>query len=394
MTNEEFIKRAAITTAELVSAGKLNDAQANKFIDYVFDLSVLKGMVRLERFTPQNLIIDKIGVGSRVAVPKAEAVDPAVRNAVTTSKVTLTPSDIMVPFEIGDNFKRFNIEGDSVEDHIIRMMAAQLANDLDELWIDGNPVGAAANPSDLPGGGSSTQYVKDSYLALQTGFLKLAESGVVVDAENAALTASVFNEAILSMPVKYRKNSRELKFLISPDHEQGYRESVSQRATPTGDNALQSTLNLTPFGSELVPIPLLQRNPQYVQNSTDGGSNNQLDHAPITNLSLHTTTLGPTPETAYILTTDYTQNLTNGTWYNEGGGIPGSATVKATYNTKGKMLYTNPKNLIIGIGMDIKIERDRNIYKGVNEFAITVSVACQIENSEAVVLVKNIKDPL
>lgn len=399
MTNQEFAERAAITTDKLVAAGKLNPEQANKFVDYVYDLSVLRNMVRLERFTPDELQIDKIGVGSRVAVPKAEAVDPAIRRSISTSRVSLTPVDIMVPFEIGDRFKRFNIEGDDVEDHIIRMMAAQLANDLDILWLGGLAVGPAVLQSEILDDGSSTQYVKDSYLALFNGFLKLAESGNVVDMGNAAIGASVYNKALLGLPVKYRRRRDQLKYMLSPDHEQAYREGVSGRATPLGDNALQSQQNLTPFGIELMPVPLLERNPLYAENSvanTDGTTPTALTYKPISDLVIVPTTIAATPIDAYVegAGNDYTEDLTNGEWTRlTGGNIGSGATVRTTYRSRGKMMLTDPRNLIIGLGLDITIERDRNIFRGVNEFAITVSVAAQIENVDAVVLATNIADP-
>jgi len=399
MTNKELMERAAITTAQIATAGKLNPQQSRKFIDYVYDLSVLKTLVRLERFTPDSLEIDKIGVGNRVAVPKAEATDPMVRRMLSTSKVVLRPVDIMVPFEIGDRFRRFNLEGEDVEDTVIRMMADSLANNLDELWLGGLTAGIARLENDIFDDGSTTQYVLDSYLKLFNGFLKLAESGHVVDAANTAISAAIFNKALMAMPVKFKRARNMLKYMLSPDHEQDYREAVSGRTTPLGDNALQSENNLTPFGIELMPIALLERNPLYAEDSTansDGTSATALQHKPISDLSLVPTTIGQQPINAYTegAGNDYTENLTDGEWTRLGGSsITAGQVVRASYRTGGKMLLTNPKNLILGIGMDVKIERDRNIFKGVNEYAITVSVACEIENTDAVVLVKNLKDP-
>lgn len=397
MTNTEFMERAAITTEALAAAGKLNPQQANKFIDYVIDESVMRAMTRIERFRPEELYIDKIGVGKRVAMLASEAEDPRSRRGVSTSRVVLKPVDIVVPFEIGDRFKRFNIEGDDVEDHVIRMMAIQLANNLDELWIAGNNNGIVQLEDDVYPDGSTTQYVKDAYLSAFAGFLKLAESGHVVDAENAALSASIFNKALLAMPTKFRKNKAMLKYLLSPDHEQGYRETVSGRLTGLGDQALQAQTNLTPFGVELMPVPLLERNPLYAENSVannDGTTATQLTHKPMSDLVLTKTTIGRVPEDAYLLATDYTEDETNGTWTRLGGGsIPSAGTIRATYRTAGKMLLTNPQNLIIGIGMDISIEKDRDIWKKMNQFAISVSVACEVEEVDALVMVKNLKDP-
>lgn len=400
MNNQEFMERAANTMGEIASAGILNAEQSNRFIDYVYDQSVLRNVARLERVTATERTIEKIGIGDRVAYPKAEAADPQIRRMVSSSKVTLAPQEIIVPFEVGDRLKRYNIEGESIEDHIIRMMATQLANNLDLLWLDGNTLGPAILEGDLFDDGSTTKYVKDKYLSLFNGFLKLAESGTVVDASNAALSGSVFNKAILNMPTKFRRNRSALRYMVSPDHAQGYREVMSQRSTRVGDEASLSDRDLTPFGIPLMEVPLLERNPLYVENSVannDGTTATSLTYSPISGLVLTDTDLNENPTTAYVsgVGNDYTVSTTAGTWTRLGGGNIGSAaTVKATYKTAGRMILTDPSNLIIAIQKDgIKVESDRNIYKGVDEYAITVSVACQIENTDALVLVKNIKDP-
>ncbi len=163
------------------------------------------------------------------------------------------------------------------------------------------------------------------------------------------------------------------------------------------DNALQSQANLTPFGIELMPVPLLERNPLYAEDTianTNGTSPTALLHKPLSEILLTPTSVGRTPIDAYALATDYTQDPTLGEWIRLGGGtIPSGGTIRATSRTAGKMLLTNPANLIIGIGLDVQIEKDRDIFKKVNQYAISVSVACEIEEVDACVLVKNLKDP-
>lgn len=396
MTNEEFLQRAEIATDAIAATGKLNPEQANRFIDLVYNLSVFRDISRLERFRAEDKHIDKIGVSDRVAVPAAEGVDPGVRNGVNHSRIVLSPQEIMVPFTLTDRYRRINIEGEDVEDHVVSMMADQLANNLDQLYLDGNLLGPAANPSDLPQGGSSTLFVQDSYLALMNGLLKQGEGGNVVDAANAPIGPSVFSDSLLAMPVKFRRN-RRANFMLSPDHEQAYRESISGRATMLGDQALQSVANLTPYGRELVPIPLWERNPLYVEDSianTDGSTATQLTNAPITNLVLTPQGLDQNETAAFILATDYTQDLTAGTWTRDGGGAIGSgATIKATYNAGGRMILTDPTNLIVAIGLDVTIEKARNIHRRVNEWVITTAVDFKLEEASAVVLTKNIADP-
>lgn len=398
MNNKEFLERALIATDKIATAGKLNPKQAQRFVDYVVDESILKDVVRIESFRNEEAYLEEIGVHSRVAMAKEEAVDPQRRRSVTHTRIPLKPSDMIVPWELTDEYRRWNVEGNDVEDTVIRMMATQFANDIDELALDGNLLGPARIENDIFEGSSTTKYIKDKYMALQDGFLKLAESGHVVDAANSAIGPTIFNKAILSMPTKFRKRKQFLKYMISPDHEQGYRKAIGDRLTQAGDKAIESMDNLHPFGIEMVPVPMLEKQPYYVENSTantDGTTATALTYKPITELVLIPTALGSTPEDAYILGTDYSQDLTNGTWTRLGGGsIPSGGIIKATYRTAGKMLLTLPTNLVIGIGLNISIERDRNIFKAVNEFAIHAAIGVAIGKTDAVVLVTNIKDPL
>ena len=61
LSNKEMLEKATITTAEIVSAGRLNDAQADQFIDFVIDVTGLQGRVRVHRFRNDKMDIDKIG---------------------------------------------------------------------------------------------------------------------------------------------------------------------------------------------------------------------------------------------------------------------------------------------------------------------------------------------
>lgn len=397
MTNQEAIEKATITTDAIAAAGKLNPEQSDRFIDYVVDETSMGDRVRVVRFRNEQKLIEKINVANRVAVPKEEATDPRVRRGVSTSKVTLDHHEIMVPFEIGDLFVDENIEGDNIEDHIVQMMARRLANNIEEVWWDGNTVGPAALESEMVEGGSSSLYVKDSYLAMFDGWLKLAEAGHVIEAAGATFGPNLLSRAVNAMPRKFRKNKAALKWLIASDYEQVYREQISGRGTMEGDKALFATGNLPAYGIEMVPVALLSDQPTYVEDSVannDGTSTTALSYGPITELVLTVQNLGDTPLAKYILATDYTVDETNGTWIRLGAGAIGAgATVKATYLTGGRVLLTNPMNLIACIGRDIRIEKQRNIFKGVNEYAITAKVGCNIEETDAVVLIKNVAPP-
>lgn len=391
-TNKELVEKAINTTNELAAAGKLNPAQSDKFIDLVIDVTGLSGNVRVARFRNDQLDIDKINVGRRVALPKSEATAPNVRRKVQTSKISLNPKAVVVPFEISSDFMMENIEGEQVEDTIIKMMATQFGNDLEELYIMGDLLGPAALEADLIDGGSSSQYIKDGYLALHDGWLKLAGSAHVVDAAGANISSNVFSKMIKEMPDKWKRVRRNMRFMTSTDHEQNYRNSVAARATAAGDSALNSTQNMTPFGVEIVPLPLLPAQPTVVKHVTLTGTTPVLlGHKDITDVVVLPSTLGNNPTTPYIDTTDYVVNLATGAINRTAGGaITSGQVVKVTFKSKGQMILTEMRNLILGIGREITIKRDEDIYADVAQYAIHAKVAVQIEETDASVLGINI----
>lgn len=400
LTNEELVAKATIVASDLASGGKLNDAQSNRFIDYVFDESVLPSFARIVRFRNENLDIDKLGIGRRAAVPKNEAVDPAVRRGVSTSKVTLTPKEIMVPTEIGDNFKDHNIEGESVVQSVLRLFARQLNNDTELMYIHGNTGGLLQTEDELFDNGNSSLVREDSLLKLFDGILLQADAANQVDAGGNALSASIFRQALSQMPSKFKRNRTQLKWLAPIELEEMWRERVASRATGMGDKALNGNGNLTPFGIELLPVPLMELYPLNVKTEafTGSGTTISLDFAPIQAgsvvvLSEADAATGQS-RTPYLITTDYTVDATAGTVTHAGGGsnIGATENVRITYRAFPQMLLTTLNNIIIGIGRDIRMEQDRDIYRGVDQFATTVKVDVKFEELTAVVKVSNISD--
>lgn len=400
---ELLVQKGIIETGDLATGGKLNPVQADRFIDFVIDETGLKEMSRIVRFRNEELKIDKIGVGKRVTVPAAEAKDPSVRKGVTTSQVILNPSEIMTPFELSQTFMEHNIEGEPVEDRIVRMMATAMGNDAEELLILGDTVGPAILESEFRDGGSTTQYIKDSFLALGDGWLKLASGGDAhqVDIQGASVSPNVFSRMIQAMPTKFRRNPSRLRFILPMDLEQMYRERLSTRATGGGDRALGSAIDsrIAAFGIPIVPVSLLHQRPTIVEHVTFTGSGStvSLKYTNIQNVVVSTSNLSTNPpETPFILTTDYTVDLVNGTITHAGGGsaIGATAVVKVTYQSSPHIILTHMDNMITAIGRDIQIERDRDIFARLNQWAITTKVDAKYEELDAVVHAFNISSTL
>lgn len=399
--NKELVRKAVISATDtLAASGKLNDAQADKFLDYVFDETKLSKIARTVKFRNENMQIDKIGVGSRAAVPKAEAVDPGHRRGLTTSQVTLSPVEIMVPFEITDIFFEHNLEGDKVEQHIIKMFATQLANDLEELMIHGQATpGFNALENAVYPGGSSTLYVKDAYMALFDGFLRLAQGGNLVDFANASLGAATFRRMLNAMPSKFRRDPSKLRWIVSLETETLWREKVAARGTGMGDASLNGDGNMTPFGIPMVPVPLMDhyvRQSESVTFSAGAGLIQSLGFGPIQSGSVVITAsgVGSVPVAAYTEGVDYSVDYTNGVVTNLAAGIGATDTVEVTYRSNPQILLTHESNLIVAIGRDVRLERDRDIFRGVNQYALTVKADVEFEEDTALVLGYNLNDSL
>lgn len=397
-TNQQWIEKATITTDVLAAQGKLLPAQADKFLDYVFDETGLaKAGVRTVKFRNEQMILDKIGVRDRVAMAAEEAQDPGLRRGVTTSKVTLEPKQVIIPFEIGQLFLEENLEGEAAADRVVQMMAKQGANNVESLYWDGNALGPAKTEEELVDGGSSALVKKDAFLGLFDGLLKQAEAGHVLDAQNGPLTPTLVSRAWRQLPTKFRTDKGSHRLMVSSDHESHFLEGVSARATQQGDMALRGEM-MTPFGIPMGAFALLQPEPLYVENSvanSDGTTPTALTHGPIDNVIIAPTSLGSNPLAPYVEGVDYSLDKAAGTWTRLGGGSIGSgATVKVTYTTAGRILLTRPSNIILAIGRDVRIEKDRNIYRLVDEYAIHLKVDSRFEETDAVTLIRNVQIPV
>lgn len=391
MDNKTLVEKAVITTDALAAAGKLNPEQADKFLDYVIDETTLKDHARMVKFRAEQAYVDKINVGTRVAVPKAEAQDPGTRRGVATSRVVLQPVEIMVPIEISDNFMEENLEGDNVEDAIIKMFAKQLANDWEELNIGGDALGPSVIEDDILPGGDTAKHIKDAFLALYDGWLRLSDSGNIVDLDGANIGLKTFSEVLRALPTKFRRNKNDLRWFMSSDLWQIYAEALSSRATALGDAVAGGSMH-KPFGIQPVEVPLLELQPKVVEHvNLPSTTAVQLRYKNISNVVVTPSTLANIPTTPFIDDTDYDVVASAGTIARDSGGAIGdNDLVKVTYSASPQLICTHKSNLIIAISRDVRIEKDRDIFKTVNQYAITAKVHCEFEEITAVAKGKNI----
>lgn len=337
-TQEEILSKANEVTTSVVgnaSGGLLNAEQANRFLDFVVDQSVLMQNSRVVRMRASSMDIDKLSVGTRLMQKATEATNDGSNAAVTFSKVSLSSVKLRLDWEISTESLEDNIEGASLEDHIAQVMARQTANDLDDLLINGNTSSA------------------NGLLKALDGFVKLAlASGTTVDEAGDNVSRSVFDRVLRNLPNKYLQRRNELRFFTGPGVVQdaiyslGNPNSATEASagapspgSTTGDLAfLQGAMRanggagstgLAPFGIPLVEVPLM-------------------------------------PET---VTGDYS-------------GAAGS---------HGYLELTFPNNRVVGLHRDITVYRQFQPKTDTIEYTQYMRLACNIENADSYVIAKNVK---
>lgn len=250
-SNTELLQKVVDTT--LIGSGGgglLNVEQADRFIDYMIDETVLTKETRVIRMNAPTREIDRIDLGKRKARKATENVDDHVDADPTFSKIALVTVKIRLDWSLTSESLEDNLEGAALEDHIARLMATQFANDLEDLYING----------DVTSG--------DPLLKSLDGWHKRALNGAhVVGAPSptGGLTKTTFNKAIKTMPNKYMQRRGDLRFYSNTGILQDFLNGLTDRSTPLGDAVIFGTpggsqgggmTNLRPFGVPWMEVPL------------------------------------------------------------------------------------------------------------------------------------------
>ncbi len=193
----------AVNPSGEAGSGILRPEQAQRFIDYVWDATVLAQDGRRVTMRANTMELEKINVGERVIRAAAQGVGDYTNTGATFSKVELTTKKIRLDWEVSAEALEDNIEGTALEDHLVRLMTNAFANDIEDLAINGD--GSTGN-----------------FLSIMKGFVKKhKDNGDSHEAEltvtDNAWTPEVMQELILAMPRKYRALKNNLKFYVGTD---------------------------------------------------------------------------------------------------------------------------------------------------------------------------------
>jgi hypothetical protein len=189
-----------------VAGGILAPEQARRFIDYVWDATVLAKDGRRVTMRANTMEIEKVNVGERVIRAAAQGAPDYTNIGATFTKVELTTKKIRLDWEVATESLEDNIEGAALEDRLVRLMTNAFANDLEDLAING--IGSGNN----------------AFLSIMPGFVAQVNQVAGNDAHEYAATVadnnyttSVMQGLLLAMPRKYRALKSNLKFYAGTD---------------------------------------------------------------------------------------------------------------------------------------------------------------------------------
>lgn len=332
----ELLEKVIRTTEIREGGGLLDTEQANRFIDYMWDATVLGAQVRTIRLRGDEQEITRMGVGERLMRAATEAVDDGMNVGVAFAKISLSTKKLRLDWELSTETLEDNIEGAAFEDHVARLMTAQAGQDLEDIAINGD-----------------TRLTRDPLLKVFNGWRRLGrDGGQVVDAAGKGLSRDVFNSALKAMPRKYMQRRGGLKFFTGANLMQDYLYSLTtdadaltqaqgaqivQNGGATAPGAAGWTINVASFGVPIQEVPLLSE-------TQDG------DYAAYTE-----------GDVTYDPTRDH-----------------------------GELWLTFPQNLLWGVKREIQVFREFKPKKDSIEYTMYCRVGTEVENKDAFVVVKNV----
>ena len=420
MNNKKLLNKAKFVKGMFPQNIDFTPEEADKFIDYIIDQSVLKGNAQIVRMAKPTKIVRTIGTTGKVLWPDAIFDSTKYRKTVAAGKAELVSKKGRGCVVVHDDDLEDNIEGAAFVDHLMRMIAADIANDLEEAYYMGKKTPDGVLPLDINGlwdgwrhrmlTGTNTVTGSATILDARTTDFELYTNGYIAE-QNASAPYNweyKFGRMIKRMPSKYKKLAgglSGLRFFCSDQIEQDYIDALAARSTILGDKALLGEGPLHYGKVPIIGMPLMDVDLPVVKSGTIGDSTVAVDAV------AGTKTLEVASGTNFVAD-DYVWIHKVGLEYkSEVHQIASVATNVLTLKTAllwnhaasdaelaqecvidgTDAFLTHRDNLMIGIQRDIKMETQREAADESTYFFYSLRGDLLLGNPAAVVFTKNLK---
>lgn len=250
--------------------GYLKIEQADNFIDHIFDAAVLWKSAEKRKMNASYAEWPTVRVGARVVRKATEGVDNGINVGATFTKVSISTTKLRLDWEVTTEALEDNIEGENLDQHLLRRFTHQLAQDLEEISIWGDTA-SGVDPINAFDGWHKQ--------ALAGGHVRTALTGT----GNGQLSRAHFNQAIRAMPAKYMRDKSKVNFYASTAayHEYLFSQSESGivpneiiagtlRQYP-GPQGAAGDSTAYPFGVKLIEVPMFDSNFNVTNAGTGSG---------------------------------------------------------------------------------------------------------------------------
>jgi len=277
-TNKHLLSRAEQIEKMIAMPTIILTAQeADVFLDYMVDESILKNNARIVRMEKESKNIRAIGFGSgRFLKPATTFSSADYKKVWTDNKISLVTEKVRGCVPVFDDDLEDGIEAAAFKDHLLKMVAAKIANEVDEAAFisDTAGVGGFAN-TDIRSLWDGWRYqimhsgVGQSYRNIVTGGAHLLSAAAGGDfslagkiAEQDALAPYnwefKFTKALQVLPSKYKKvGMANLRFWCSDQVVMNYINALASRSTILGDSAVLGKADPQYGNVPIVSCPLM-----------------------------------------------------------------------------------------------------------------------------------------
>lgn len=257
LTKEQQLKFFLNTSAPAL----IQPEEADRFIDYVVDQSVLFRSATVERMDTnvKNIrFIDINGGILRQMVCGSGSGQAQTHNStgsvdITNTNKCLRTVSLDAKVFLCDTDLEDNITGAQLETQIMRMIADQASNELEIMALMWNAAGPVYNHAEVD---PSVMHLRDGwYRQLQHGNLINGQS--LTGDPDGTLTYRKLSCLIRALPTKYRTNPAALRFYVPSDLWYDYAALMQTRETAGGDEAIYRGPNAQYMLTPIEPIPLI-----------------------------------------------------------------------------------------------------------------------------------------
>lgn len=373
MNNNEAISKAVSTTT--ITTGVLSPEQAHAFVQQVFDATPMLTAARRVMMGARKMNVDKLGVGSRLLRRRPEGSAVAGMATVSTGQVQLDAINLALPWEITEDAIRFNIEGERFEETVISMMTRQVGVDLNDLAWNGNTtVPAGTTLGAVLNATATNMTVATTAGYPDTGVLLIENERIYYASRATGAFAGLIRGYDGTTPASHA-NSTAIALAIDwlTTALNGWlTQGAATAHTVDGSGISSGAMDKAQFKAALAAMPT-----RYLASAS----------ADRLRWIMH-------PRTAYAFYDSLTDHVAS-----SGDLILLGASGKTPYGypiledpavPSGTVVFTDPRNLIIGVAMDIRVSRDAGskdvISRGVRYYQIDLAADVKIEEPNAVVI--------